>query len=377
MSTPRGLSNHRVMIAIDHLRPDGTQTFLVHLCKRLRSVGVEVLIVSLRGPGAAEEGLRPLGVQIVYAHTWRVITGLFIPLLMWHCRRFKPDAFLSLLFFSDILALPISCLCRIPRRISSQRASLVQYSRLKLLALSFSLRTCATHLCSNAHYLSREIEELCGLLSSTIRNFIPNTTAGTSINTTRSDDALIPITSVGRLENQKGFDIALQAIALSRYRNRILWHFIGEGSCEADLRQLTQRLCINQQVQFHGRVSDISPFLSHAMLYVQPSRFEGVPNALIEAISAGCPVITSNCEGCLELVRDQQSGLVFENGSPTDLARTLDAAIDSLDDMRRYSTRAQEDLRRIFNNDTLADQWLHILGVPRAKWTTHQTMQQA
>ncbi len=133
------------------------------------------------------------------------------------------------------------------------------------------------------------------------------------------------VLSVGRLVWDKAHDILLDAFAhlgdeLSDWRLSI----VGDGGRRNDLREQAERLGIAGRVDWHGLVSDPHVFYQAASIFVMPSRIEGMPNALLEAMSCGLPVIvTDGAPGPLELVEDGLTGLVVPVNNAGALARAL------------------------------------------------------
>lgn len=102
------------------------------------------------------------------------------------------------------------------------------------------------------------------------------------------------LVSAGRIENQKGFYHLVKALSLinpSKFRLYILGH----GGRENDLRTLINRLGLEDSVILMGGQSNPYKFMKRADLYVMPSITEGFPNALVEAMSVGTPVVCSDC----------------------------------------------------------------------------------
>lgn len=133
---------------------------------------------------------------------------------------------------------------------------------------------------------------------------------------------------VGRLHHQKAHDVLLDAFArlpsdLTPWRLSI----VGQGDREGELREQAAALGIADRVDWHGQVSDPFAFYRSAKIFTLASRHEGTPNALLEAMSCGMPVIVSDSSpGPLELVEHDVSGLVV----PVDDAEPLASAIDRL-----------------------------------------------
>lgn len=102
--------------------------------------------------------------------------------------------------------------------------------------------------------------------------------------------------AVGRLARQKGFDLLLPAFALTR-KEFPNWRLViyGDGPEREALASLAADLDVLGAVQFPGFISPIRPALTAADAFVLPSRYEGFPNALLEAMSVGLPCIASDC----------------------------------------------------------------------------------
>jgi glycosyltransferase involved in cell wall biosynthesis len=106
--------------------------------------------------------------------------------------------------------------------------------------------------------------------------------------------------AIGRLERVKGFDILIEACALLAARGqRVLLVIIGEGAEEEALSALATRLGIAESVNFAGRLppATIRAVLHSAAAFVLPSRSEGMPLALMEALATGTPAIAAEVGG--------------------------------------------------------------------------------
>jgi glycosyltransferase involved in cell wall biosynthesis len=111
---------------------------------------------------------------------------------------------------------------------------------------------------------------------------------------------------VGTLEVlYKGLDVLLEALKILADRG-IPMHLdvVGDGRCRPQLEALVNRLNLNQQIIFHGKVphQEVSSILDGADLFVLPSRQEGLPRAMIEAMARALPCIGSTAGGIPELL---------------------------------------------------------------------------
>ena len=125
--------------------------------------------------------------------------------------------------------------------------------------------------------------------------------------------------SIGRLVAQKGYDQLLRAAALLKgQRTRFRIVVAGEGPDDRGLRRNAARLAV--PVQFLGRRDDVPALLSAFDGYVQSSRFEGLSNALLEAMAAGLPAVATAVDGTLDFAKDGENLLLARPDDPESLA---------------------------------------------------------
>ncbi|MGI9553612.1 MAG: glycosyltransferase family 4 protein, partial [Thermodesulfobacteriota bacterium] len=143
------------------------------------------------------------------------------------------------------------------------------------------------------------------------------------------------IVCTGKLEYRKGQDILLRAVASiinsKKYQQDVVVLLAGTSNPDFQdkLQLLAGELNIEGKVKLVGHVNNIADVLQIAHLYIQPSRWDPLPRALIEAMGMGIPSIGSNVDGIQELIEHHKTGLLFENGVAEDLALQIKKAIDS------------------------------------------------
>lgn len=130
--------------------------------------------------------------------------------------------------------------------------------------------------------------------------------------------------TVGRLTTQKGHDVLVPAIPhiVESYPNT---HFVwaGEGPLQKNLQQMIKDYGIERYVTLLGRRNDMPDLLNAADLFVHPTRFEGQPFSLIEAMAAGLPIVTTVASGIQEVIQHEEHGLLC----PVDDVRALRQAV--------------------------------------------------
>jgi GalNAc-alpha-(1->4)-GalNAc-alpha-(1->3)-diNAcBac-PP-undecaprenol alpha-1,4-N-acetyl-D-galactosaminyltransferase len=134
------------------------------------------------------------------------------------------------------------------------------------------------------------------------------------------------IIAVGRLSREKGFDLLLHGFAMNaaRYPD---WRVVilGEGGERSALTKLRDGLGLSDRVQFAGQATEVEEWMARASIVVQPSRFEGFPNVVLEAMGMGAAVISANCHsGPSELIEDGVNGRLVPVDDAVALAHVLE-----------------------------------------------------
>lgn len=166
------------------------------------------------------------------------------------------------------------------------------------------------------------------------------------------------ILSVGKLKAQKNHALLLRAFAaLPRKEARLL--LLGDGPEEQALRALSRDLGIGERVVFAGFHRDPSPFYATADLFVLSSDYEGFGNVIVEALSYGLRVVSTDCPaGPAEILADGAFGKLVPVGDAAALAQTIDEALDAPVDRAAQIRRAAD-----FAPDIAARQYLAVMGL--------------
>jgi glycosyltransferase involved in cell wall biosynthesis len=179
--------------------------------------------------------------------------------------------------------------------------------------------------------------------------------AGMSVSLSRDPDLLL---ACGRLEPQKDFGTLLEAFALLRKERPARLVVLGEGSQRAELERQVAELGIADAVHLAGYSDNVVAWMRQAKVFVSTSRSEGFPNVLLEALAAGCEVVsTASSDAVFEILQEGRFGRIVEVGNIVAIADAMAQAMRSTGD----STLVLQALRNRFGLSHIVDRYLEVL----------------
>jgi glycosyltransferase involved in cell wall biosynthesis len=156
------------------------------------------------------------------------------------------------------------------------------------------------------------------------------------------------LVAAGRISREKGFDLLLDAmpVVLQHLPNARL-AILGDGPLKTQLTARVQDLRLAETVSFLGFQQNPWRYLKHADLFVLPSRYEGLPNILLETLALGTPVVATDCPGAIREVRNTGTDIALvppEN--PKALAEAIVSACGVFKDSSHRTATSQSALRK-------------------------------
>jgi glycosyltransferase involved in cell wall biosynthesis len=176
----------------------------------------------------------------------------------------------------------------------------------------------------------------------------------------REEKAVI---ALGRLADEKGVDMLLDCWALlaPRHPDWVL-RVYGDGEDEERLRARCTSLGLDGSVEWRGGTGDVEGALRGGSVFVQSSRGEGFPLALMEAMAVGLPCCAFDCApGVREIVRDGEDGLLAPPGHVDTLAERLDRLMTDRRLRDRMGEQARRNVRR-FAPEAVVDRWEELFA---------------
>ena len=187
---------------------------------------------------------------------------------------------------------------------------------------------------------------------------IPNMTSF-PINQPKGKDSK-RIISVGRLSNQKGYDLLVEA-----YKKVKLKHpdwkvdIFGDGELYTFLTNMTKEADVDDVIHFKGSTSKVREELCDSAIYVMSSRFEGFPMVLLEAMSCGLPIISFSCpEGPAELLINN-SGILVKSEDTDGLALAINDLIENEELRNELSKNAIKEIKK-YSPENIISKWMDL-----------------
>ena len=168
------------------------------------------------------------------------------------------------------------------------------------------------------------------------------------------------VTYTGRLSIEKGVDILLHAWSLCHNANGYELIIIGDGPEMSHLKDIALRLPVHTRVTFIGMIHDVAPYLIKTKIFVLPSRLEGMPNALLEAMSFGLPCVATDVSGSVDLVQNGINGLLVERKTPKSLAQAIDYLIQNPQDAMNMGKKARELIETRYDIRIIGKQYVEL-----------------
>lgn len=322
----------KIAAVLPHLRAGGAEMVMIKIANGLAARGHVVELLVLNSSGSLGSLVSP-EVRLTDLCVERTRFA-FLPLVM-HLRRTKPDSLISTLGRLNILvtiARPLLGAIRIVTREANTPSVDLKndgHSFFTRLLYPFIYKRMDTIVCQSDAMMA-DLERSLGVPASKLRriyNPAPDAEALGDLRSCRNpfQDTERPIVACGRLSHQKGFDLLINAFRYIHQRvpNSHLY-ILGDGELRDDLETLIFEVGLSESVTLCGYVEERYIYFFNAELVVSSSRWEGLPNVLIEAIACGTPVIATDCPGgTREIIQPGKNGWLVNNGDAAALAETV------------------------------------------------------
>lgn len=166
---------------------------------------------------------------------------------------------------------------------------------------------------------------------------------------------------VSKLRYEKGIDVLLQAWCLVHQQApQAQLIIVGDGGLRFQLEYLAKALGIANSVEFTGLQSDIPAQLHRGTLAVLPSRWEGMPNALLEAMACGLPSVATRVSGSEDIIQHGVNGLLVESEDYRDMAQALLTLLHDPLLAQKYGQAARKTIERHYSLQQITDRYVEL-----------------
>ena len=144
---------------------------------------------------------------------------------------------------------------------------------------------------------------------------------------------------------KKNHELLIKAFSKIAYKyNNINLKIYGEGPLHSNLQKLIESLRLSGRVYLMGTVDNIQDVMKDAGMFVLSSDFEGLPNALMEAMAIGLPVISTDCPcgGPNMLIKNYENGLLVKPGDENELSNAMEYIIKNQNDADKMGLKAKK-----------------------------------
>jgi len=372
-------ANPRVLMVISSLRAGGAERVLSRMANYWAERDWPVALVTLEPTSAdfysVSSSVRRIGLNAsgVSTSIWRALWSNRhrIQLIRDAIREWRPDVVISFMVPTTIITLLAARTEHVPVIVSER----TDPSRAPLARVWAALRRFTYPWAVAVVVQTPEVERWADAFLRKERvHVIPNPIAAPP----GRDDTNEPITmlpavdrrtgtgvrhvvAMGRMDANKGFDQLIRAFAQCR-ASRPDWQLtiLGDGEQRPRLEALATSLGVRSHVHLPGTVADPTPTLRGGDMFVLSSRYEGFPNALLEAMAIGLPVIATGSRGSSHIVRNDVDGVLVPVRDVAELATAMAALMDDEPRRQRLGRRAMEVTER-FNVERIMATWESVV----------------
>jgi glycosyltransferase involved in cell wall biosynthesis len=363
-----------IAVVMTSFEPGGTERQMIELIRRLDPARWTVHVACFRGHGAwfgrVAEAAASVAEFPVESFRRPDIVRHVRAFARW-CRTHRFSIVHTTELYSNIFGLPAAALARVPVRIGSRR-ELNPNKTTAQIALQRGAYSVAHQVVANSRAAAERLQRervplrkialvLNGLDVGRFAARVPNRRLRTVI-------------TVANLRAEKGHDVLIEAAP------KVLHHFpdaqfeiVGAGPERQSLIERVRARGVEHAFTFLGHREDISDRLAAADLFVLPSRSEAFPNAVLEAMAAGLPIVASAVGGILELIAEDATGLLVPPNDPASLAARICDLMADPSRRERLGAAAAREARSRYSFDRMVAEfdriYVHQLAVRRARPT--------
>jgi len=351
----------RVALYMPSLDGGGAERVMVTVANALVEQGHSVDLVLVRAKGDYDDLVHE-DLNVIDLKASRILASL--PRLIRYLRDQRPDAMLSTLFFTNVVA---TWACRwvadpprlVLREANTISAKSAEASNPKFRLMPYLTRwfyPWADRVVTVSKAAGEDLVQTTGVSPEKVQTIYNPVVTDDLHEKAREpldhpwfqDEAPPIVLGAGRLERQKDFKTLIRAFRLVREGRPVRLVILGKGSQKEELKALARSLGVGEDVLLPGFVDNPFKYMARASVFVLSSRFEGLPGVLIQAMATGCSIVSTDCpSGPREILEDGKHGPLVPvrdgNALATKILEVLDQP-SSDQSMKKAAGRFREEV---------------------------------
>ncbi len=348
---------------IDRLPPDGAERLLVDVLKN-RSNDFTFTVVCLVAGGELVEELENMDVPvIIFNRRHKLDIGLIFRLRKW-LRLNNVDVVHTHLFTADSWGRLAAFLARVPCIVNTVHSTNTWKTKIHRF-IDWVLAKVSTNVIACSDEVANVLIKKDGLSAKRVKVVANGIDLSRFENVTPIDMATKPDTInlvvIGRLHPAKGHQDLLPVIKTIKEKcPDFHFYFVGEGELRSDIKKNIKKFDLNDSITLMGQRPDIPAILAAIDIFVMPSKWEGLPMALLEAMAMGKTVVATRVGGIPDVITHNENGLLVDVDDSAELAENLVKVITDNKLRLRLGTAAKEMVRLHYSAATVSQKYEKI-----------------
>jgi len=344
----------KIIFVTATLTSGGSERVISIIANKLQERGYDVEIACLNDHIV----FYPINEGVKVVHLEEVIGSKFLPKkMLWlraHVKKERPDVVIP--FMVSVYTVTLLALMGVNIPVISSVRNDPKYSNFRKKITRRILLPMSSHVVVQTqqikNYFGKNIQEKATVIYNPVNERVFD------LPVVEKEDRII---SVGRLYPQKDQKTMIKAFAkiADKYPTWNLTIF-GEGPERKSLEELVADLNVSKRINLPGKTQNVPEELNKSKIFCLSSIYEGMSNAMVEAICVGLPILTTNVSGTEELITEGENGFLVNVGDVKTMADALDHLIADAK-LREKMAENNKKQAAMFETETIVDQWEQVI----------------
>ena len=349
----------RVLIITPSMCKGGAETQLVKVALHLQSNFNKVLIVSLKPIDQFNGDLQKFGLNVLFLNNWSSHSFSNLRTIYTTIKTFKPNVVIAFMFIAIIFARLFKLIFRF-KLISTIRNSVIKKKWFIPFKVTSSIDDIIVYnsFASKSNFEKRNLVKRNGIV---INNGIYLPPLKNTKGYDKSKDQFVWI-CMAHFSYNKDYHTLFKAIKLIKNKNFRV-DVIGELNNEVWPFELVEELGIKDYVNILGYKKNIGTYLNQSDAFVMSSHYEGMANAILEAMAHAKPIVVTDIDGNNELLRDGQCGFLCKKQNEHDMADNMIKVMEmETAERNKLGQKGRRYIESHFKEDKVMNNWMNLVN---------------